>query len=75
MINYPTKAELLVIIANTSFDSFTEADWWSFAGCESKDPLIGYYNDFTIVIDGEQINIVHHEDEYGGQLYELKQLA
>ena len=76
MINYPTKTELFSIIANTKFREFDEMDWCLFAGCESKNPLIGYYNEnFSIVIDGDMVNIVHAEDSYGGQLYELKQLA
>ena len=74
-INYPAQYELLTIITNTNFKPFDKWDWQTFAGCESADPLIGYYNDYTIVIDGGCINIVHAEDSYGGQLYELKQLA
>ena len=73
--SYPTKAELLDLMVKTTFRAFTEADWWGFAGCETENPLIGEYNDFTIVIDGEMINIVHPEDSYGGQLYSLNQLA
>ena len=75
MFTYPTQAELLGVMAQTTFTAFTEADWWGFSGCESANPLIGYYNDFTIVIDGDMINIVHSEDEYGGQMYTLKQMA
>lgn len=71
MNGYPSAAELLPIMAQTKFDSFTEGDWYAFAGCETKNPLIGYYNEFTIVIDGNKINMVHSEDEYGGELYEL----
>lgn len=75
MFTYPTQAELLTVMTQTEFKPFTEADWWAFAGCETKNPLIGYYNDFTIVLEGDMINIFHSEDEYGGQLYTLKQLA
>ena len=75
MIKYPSMAELVVIVANTTFKPFDKVDWYTFAGCESDNPLIGYYNDFCIVLDGNNINIVHPEDEYGGQLFELKQTA
>ena len=75
MINYPTKTELFSIIANTKFREFDEMDWCLFAGCESKNPLIGEYNDFLIVLDNDMVNIVHSEDEYGGQLFELNQTA
>ena len=75
MFTYPTQAELFSVIAQTKFVAFTQADWDCFAGCETKNPLIGYYNDLTIVIDGGLVNIVHSEDMYGGQMYCLKQLA
>ena len=76
MFTYPTQTELFSIIAQTEFKPFDEFDWMAFAGCESKNPLIGYYNEnFSIVIDGDMVNIVHAEDIYGGQMYCLKQLA
>jgi len=74
-MNYPTEAELFSIIAKTQFKPFTEGDWYTFAGCESENPLIGYDGEFAIVIDGETVNIVHGDDEYGGQLYTFKRLA
>jgi hypothetical protein len=73
--SYPTKTELFSVMAQTKFEAFTQMDWDCFAGCESANPLIGYYGDFTIVIDGGLINIVHSEDMYGGQLFELNKLA
>ncbi len=75
MFTYPTQAELFGVIAKTKFEAFTQADWDAFAGCETAEPMIGYYGDFAIVIDGDMINIVHSEDMYGGQMYTLKQLA
>ena len=75
MINYPTKTELFSIIAKTEFKPFDGFDWDCFAGCESENPLIGTYNDFVIVLDNDMINIVHSDDEYGGQLFELNQTA
>jgi len=70
-MKYPTKAEMLILIAKSQFDSFTEADWWSFAGCETKDPLICQTEEYSIVIDGNNVNMVYHEDEYGGEAYSL----
>lgn len=75
MFTYPTETELFSVMAQTEFKPFDRYDWDAFAGCETKNPLIGYYNDFTIVIDGGLVNIVHSEDMYGGQMYCLKQLA
>ena len=73
--SYPTQAELFSVMAKTEFKPFDHYDWDAFAGCESENPFIGYYGEFTIVIDGELINIVHSDDLYGGQLFGLKQLA
>lgn len=75
MFTYPTQTELLPLMAKTTFRPFGEADWWAFAGCETAEPMIGETDQFIIVIDGDMINIVHPEDEYGGQMYCLKQLA
>jgi hypothetical protein len=68
---YPTASELLTIISKTEFENFTQSDWDGFNGCESKEPRIGYHEEFTIVLDGDVINMVHHEDLYGGVLYQL----
>lgn len=66
--------ELFALIAKTQFAPFTEADWYAFAGCESETPFIGYNGDFTIVIDGETVNVVHAEDGFGGQLFSLNEM-
>lgn len=72
-MKYPSKAEMLILIAQSTFDSFTEADWWSFAGCETKNPLICQTEEYSIVIDGNNVNMVYHEDEYGGEAYSLQE--
>lgn len=74
-MNYPNQAEALIIIAQTEFQPFSEGDWYAFAGCQSDKPYIGYYKDYTIVIDGDKVNIVHEEDEYGGKLYSFEEIA
>lgn len=65
--------EILVLIAKTQFAPFTEAEWDAFAGCQSETPFIGYNGDFTIVIDDETVNVIHAEDEFGGQLFCLRE--
>lgn len=70
-MKYPNKSELLSIIIKTEFEPFTKFDWMAFEGCESDNPLIGYYKDYTIVIDGNIINMVHSKEKFGGELYEL----
>jgi hypothetical protein len=68
-----TATELFALIAKTQFAPFTEADWDVFAGCQSETPFIGYNGDFTIVIDDETVNVIHAEDEFGGQLFCLRE--
>ena len=75
MVKYPTKAELLALIARSTFRPFTNSDWDAFAGCESADPLIAEDGDYVIVLDGDQVNVLHADDEFGGQLFDLNQLA
>lgn len=66
--------EILALIAKTQFAPFTDSDWEAFSGCESATPFIGYNGDFTIVIDGETINTIHAEDEFGGQIFSLNEM-
>lgn len=63
--------EALRMLAKVDMTPFTKGDWLGFAGCESKDPLIGQHGEFTIILDGSMLSILHDEDEYGGTLFEL----
>lgn len=74
-MNYPTQAEALIWIARTDFQPFSQGDWYAFAGCESDNPYIGCHNGYIIVIDGDKVNIVHENDEFGGKLYSFEELA
>ena len=65
--------EVFALIAQTEFKAFDAADWEAFSGCETETPFIGYNGDFTIVMDGVMINIIHAEDEFGGQLFALRE--
>ena len=54
----------LRMIALTSFRPFNSDDWVYFAGCESKTPLIGEFEEFLIVLDGSRVEIlVSGEDD------------
>ena len=68
---YPNKSELLALITKNKFRPFEKFDYYSWAGAESDNPLICETEEYTIVIDGHIINMVYHEDEYGGKLYSL----
>lgn len=74
-IVYPEASAMLKVIALSTFRPFTKLDWYAFAGCESENPVICETDDYTIVIDNDQVNMVYHEDEYGGRLYSLKDLG
>ena len=69
-----SASEAIALIAKTQFSPFTEFDWSAFAGCEADEPLIGYNGDYCLVLDGENINIIHGEDEYGGQLFSFSEM-
>lgn len=71
---YPEAGDLMLLITNTEFSTFTKADWWAFGGCETANPKIGYTDDFTIVIDGDVINVIHENDYMGGKIYRLKEI-
>lgn len=69
---YPSATEVMVLIATTKFEPFTKGDWDAFMGCESETPYIGYNGEYTIVLDGDTVNLVKEFDEYGGELYFFK---
>lgn len=71
--NYPTKAEMLMLIAKSQFHPFTKADWYAYSGCQSENPLICETEEYVIVIDGNTINMVIYGDECGGALYNLSE--
>lgn len=73
-MKYPSTAEALFLLTQTKFKHFTERDWEAFLGCESENPLIGYNEDYTLVLDGETLNIVRAGDVYGGKLYLLSEI-
>ena len=71
-IQIKDPVEALKMLAATTMRQFTREDWYGFSGCETKDPMIGEFGDFTIVLDSSTLNIIHGEDMYGGTLFELK---
>lgn len=73
-IQIKDPVEALRLLAHTVMRPFTKEDWYGFSGCETKDPMIGETpeDDFTIVLDGSTLNIIHNEDVYGGTMFELK---
>jgi len=47
----------LKLLAKANMLPFTKADYMSFSGCETPDPLIGEIDDFLIVLDGNYVEI------------------
>jgi hypothetical protein len=58
-----SSVEALKLIAKTQFRPFDDADWQSWAGCESAEPMIAQIGEITVVIDGETVHFnQYHED-------------
>lgn len=71
-----TNIEALRMLACTNMRPFKQDDWSAFAGCESKEPMIGEYHDsdighFTLVLDGAILLVIMEGDDGGGQSFEL----
>lgn len=64
--------EALKMLATTAMRPFTKDDWYGFAGCETKEPMIGEHGEFIIVQDGLLLNIVHIDDGFGGTLFKME---
>jgi hypothetical protein len=69
-----SAVEAFRLMALTEFKPFTESDWEAYLGCESENPFIGYNGDYTLVLDGETLNVCHFDDGYGGQLFSLAEI-
>jgi hypothetical protein len=69
-MKYPeTTFEVLKIIAQTDFRPFHKAEWDTFNGCESKNPIIGEHDTMLVIIDADKVMLLDENDEYGGKLY------
>lgn len=68
-------ATALRAMAKTQMREFTAADWDSYAGCDTRNPMIGEFGEYTLVLDGNTLNICHVDDSYGGQFLQLNELC
>jgi hypothetical protein len=65
MANIPNNAaEVFDLITSIQFRPFTENDWNAFNGCTSKNPKIAYTDDFTAIIDGDEIEFVSENEGF-----------
>jgi len=70
-----TQTAALALLARSAFREFTKVDWYAFAGCESRDPLIcDTRPDFLIVIDGASATFypVNEDDQIADIWYRFE---
>jgi hypothetical protein len=66
-------SEALRLVGQTTFREFTQTDWYSFAGCETDNPLIGENGDWLIILDGNDIEMQFYgEGEENVFTFEVK---
>ena len=47
----------LLMLATAKFDPFTAADYDSYAGVTSENPMVGEFDDWFIIVDGDIIQL------------------
>lgn len=52
-----THAQALQLLARCSMRPFEKGDWMAYAGCESRDPMIGSIDGHTLVLDARLLCI------------------
>lgn len=70
--HHVTASRALQFVRETKLRGFTTTDWQAFAGCETAAPMIGEFDDYTVIVDGDSITILHADDEFGGQMFTVK---
>jgi len=58
------RSEALLLIAQTTFHPFTKADYQTYGGVESTNPMIGETEQYLIIIDGELIQFHDMEGDF-----------
>lgn len=53
-----TREYALVLVATTEMKPFTKADWMAYSGCETENPLIGETDEWVVIVDGNEIEIL-----------------
>lgn len=73
-MEYPSIAEIFRMLVLTEFKPFNTERWAAFCGCKSAHPMIGYNGEFTLILDGETLNVIDADDDYGGAFYTLTEI-
>lgn len=58
------RSTALRLIAQTTFHPFTNADYQTYGGVESTNPMIGETEDYLIIIDGDLIQFHDMEGDF-----------
>ena len=53
-----TREQALMLVATTQMKPFTKADWMCYSGCETENPLIGETDEWVVIVDGNEIEIL-----------------
>lgn len=52
---------VFALLAQAQFREFTQSDWDCYAGCESAWPKIADIHEFTLIIDGDVLQVLNVE--------------
>lgn len=58
------RSEALRLIAQTTFHPFTKADYQTYGGVESTNPMLGETEQYLIIIDGDLIQFHDMEGDF-----------
>ena len=59
-----TPTQAFALIARSQFRPFTQDDWDCWAGCDSAEPMIAYTDEFTLIIDGDVLQVYTPDDTF-----------
>jgi hypothetical protein len=74
MNNTLTAVKAFRLLALATMRPFTKDDWHAFAGCESREPLIGEVEDTVLILDDQTLLVLTNDDMInctGGTLFAL----
>lgn len=67
-----TPEKALALVASLQFRPFEKADWMSFSGCNTDNPLIAESDEYLVIVDGNEIEVFVADTEYEGFQFVLK---
>jgi hypothetical protein len=62
-VNVMDTVEALMLVASLKLEPFDKSDYMSYSGVTSKNPMIAYTDDYTVIVDGDEIEIIGDEGE------------